>query len=127
MPRPSFVPTATRADPLAPIPPQDPARREASLGIECINCAVCYAACDVVEQNPDYLGPAALNRAWTLVNDARDGGNRARLQAVTGAGGCQSCHSQQGCTRHCPNTLNPTRAIAGLKQAAARAWMRGEL
>ena len=123
----AFVPTATRSDPLAPIPPQDPARREASTGIECINCAVCYAACDVVEQNPDYLGPAALNRAWTLVNDARDGGNRARLQAVTGAGGCQSCHSQQGCTRHCPNTLNPTRAIAGLKQAAARAWLRGDL
>jgi succinate dehydrogenase/fumarate reductase-like Fe-S protein len=25
--------------------------------------AVCYSACDVVAWNPDYLGPAALNRA----------------------------------------------------------------
>ena len=33
----------------------------------------------------DYLGPAALNRAWTLVNDVRDGGNDARIEAVSGA------------------------------------------
>ncbi len=45
-------------------------------GIECIGCGVCYTACDVVSWNPDYLGPAALNRAWTLVNDVRDAGQR---------------------------------------------------
>ena len=49
-----------------------PQRRAADAGIECINCGVCYAACDTVRWNPDYLGPAALNRAWTLVNDVRD-------------------------------------------------------
>ena len=37
---------------------------------------VCYSACDTVRWNEDYLGPAALNRAWTLVNDVRDAGNR---------------------------------------------------
>ena len=47
-------------------------RVQADAGIECIGCGVCYAACDVVAWNPDYLGPAALNRAWTLVNDVRD-------------------------------------------------------
>ena len=40
--------------------------------IECIGCGVCYSACEVVTWKPDYLGPAALNRAWTLVNDVRD-------------------------------------------------------
>src|SRR5215475_12661210 len=43
--------------------------------IECINCGVCHAACDTVRWNADYLGPAALNRAWSLVNDQRDAGN----------------------------------------------------
>ena len=43
-----------------------PARQAADAGIECINCAVCYSACDVVAWNTAYLGPAALNRAWTL-------------------------------------------------------------
>ena len=50
------------------------AREQADAGIECIGCGVCYAACDVVAWNPDYLGPAALNRAWTLVKDVRDEG-----------------------------------------------------
>ena len=48
------------------------ARIAADAAIECINCGVCYAACDTVRWNSGYLGPAALNRAWTLVNDVRD-------------------------------------------------------
>ncbi len=116
----AFAPTKTRDEPVEPVQPASAARRAAAAGIECINCAVCYAACDVVAGNPDYLGPAALNRAWTLMNDVRDGGHAARLAAVTEDGGCQSCHAQQGCTAHCPNELNPTASIAGLKRAAVR-------
>ncbi len=122
-----FHPTAGRADAIAPVLPTSPARRAASAGIECINCAVCYAACDVVAQNPAYLGPAALNRAWTLVNDERDGGRTARLAAVAGDGGCHNCHSLQGCMTHCPNELNPTLSIAGLKRMTARAALKGEI
>jgi len=122
-----FVPTKTRDDDIEIISPKDKSRREANDGIECINCGVCYASCDVVEDDPIYLGPAALNRAWTLVNDARDGGYLERLKAVTQEGGCQSCHSQQGCSTYCPNTLNPTRSIAGLKRASAVATLKGEL
>ncbi len=122
-----FHPTATRDDRVAPVRPNAPDRQAASAGIECINCAICYAACDVVAMNPSYLGPAALNRAWTLVNDARDGGRTVRLQAVAGEGGCHNCHSQQGCATHCPNELNPTLSIAGLKRATARAALKGEI
>src|SRR6266568_2149156 len=68
-----FTPSKTREQPIAPIAPDSAARLAADAGIECINCGVCYAACDTVRWNPDYLGPAALNRAWTLVNDTRDG------------------------------------------------------
>ncbi len=122
-----FHPTATRQDGIAPVLPSSPERQAASAGIECINCAVCYAACDVVELNPKYLGPAALNRAWTLVNDERDGGRKARLQAVAGDAGCHNCHSQQGCMTYCPNDLNPTLSIAGLKRVTARAALKGEI
>ena len=116
-----FAPTKTREGQVEEIPPESPARLAAAAGIECINCAVCHAACDVVAANPDYLGPAALNRAWTLVNDVRDGRRRARLATVTQKGGCQNCHAQQGCAAHCPNMLNPTASIAGLKREAMRA------
>jgi len=115
-----FKPSATRADDFAKIDPASPARREAEAGIECIGCGVCYAACDVVSWNRSYLGPAALNRAWTLVNDARDSGQGERLLAVAGDAGCHSCHTQMSCTEHCPKRLSPTRAIAGLKRATWR-------
>ncbi len=110
----------------APVAPESPERRAAEAGIECIGCAVCYAACDVVARNPDYLGPAALNRAWTLVNDVRDG-DRERLAAVAGDAGCHACHSHQSCALRCPKRLDPTASISGLKRAAARAVLRGEL
>ncbi len=116
-----FEPTGARDDAVPVLSPGMPARRAADAAIKCINCAVCYAACDVVSANPDYLGPAALNRAWSLVNDVKDGALDARLTAVSGAGGCHNCHSQQGCAVHCPNGLNPTAAIVGLKRATVRA------
>jgi len=122
-----FYPTKNRGDDIEPVLPNSPARVHASQGIECINCAVCYAACDVVEKDGAFFGPAALNRAWTLVNDKRDGAGVKRLRAVSGEGGCQSCHSQQGCSEYCPNELNPTLSIAGLKRMAVKAAIKGEL
>ena len=77
----------SRDDPIATVDEASAARIEANAGIECINCSVCYAACDTVTANPDYLGPAALQRAWTLLNDTKDEGRAAILEAVTGAGG----------------------------------------
>jgi len=121
-----FRPTATRNDEFAKVRPDSPARREADAGVECIGCGVCYAACDVVKWNRDYLGPAALNRAWTLVNDERDGAKRERLHAVAGDAGCHACHTMMSCTEHCPKKLSPTRSIAGLKRATLALALGGE-
>ena len=99
------------------VPPSSPERQAASAGIECIGCGVCHSACDVVAWDPDYLGPAALNRAWTLLNDVRDAGNAARLDAVSGSAGCHACHAHMNCTEFCPRALAPTYSIAGLKRA----------
>jgi fumarate reductase iron-sulfur subunit len=122
-----FAPSKTRADAIEEIRPDGAARIAADAAIECINCGVCYAACDTVRWNSDYLGPAALNRAWSLVNDQRDAGNSARLQAVAASGGCHACHSHQSCQEHCPQALNPTAAIAGLKRRTAAAYLKGEI
>jgi fumarate reductase iron-sulfur subunit len=123
----SFKGTRTRYEDVAPISPDDEARINADEAIECINCGVCFAACDTVKWNPDYLGPAALNRAWSLVNDERDGGQKARLVAVAADGGCHACHTHQSCEAHCPQALNPTASIAGLKRLTMKAFIRGEL
>ena len=107
--------------------PDSAARIATDAAIECINCAICYAACDTVRWNSDYLGPAALNRAWTLLNDERDAGNSERLRAVGASGGCHACHSHQSCQELCPQRLNPPASIAGLKRRTMWAYVRGEL
>jgi fumarate reductase iron-sulfur subunit len=117
----------TKAADFAKVEPQSAQRVLVDQGIECIGCGVCYAACDVVKWNPDYLGPAALNRAWTLVNDVRDEKNPERLRAVAGDAGCHACHSHVSCTERCPKHLSPTAAIAGLKRAVAKRVLQGDL
>lgn len=117
----------TRRDDFARVAPDSPARRAVDAGIECIGCASCYASCDVVQWRPGFLGPAALNRAWTLVNDVRDTERTERLRAVAGDAGCHSCHTQGSCTERCPKGIAPTLAIAGLKRTVARAAVKGEL
>ncbi len=122
-----FQGARTRSEDFARVAPQSEKRGFADAAIECIGCAVCYSACDVVAWNPDYLGPAALNRAWTLANDERDTQQAARLRAVAGDAGCHACHTHLSCTERCPKALSPTAGIAGLKRAVAAAALRGEL
>ncbi|MGH8724221.1 MAG: succinate dehydrogenase/fumarate reductase iron-sulfur subunit [Burkholderiales bacterium] len=117
----------TKHEDFARVPPDSPDRKLIDSNIECIGCGVCYAACDVVAWNPQYLGPAALNRAWTLVKDERDGKTLERLRAVAGDAGCHACHSHVSCTERCPKHLSPTAAIAGLKRAVAKAALQGDL
>jgi fumarate reductase iron-sulfur subunit len=117
----------SRHDDFARVAPDSEQRKLAEAGIECIGCAVCYSACDVVAWNPDYLGPAALNRAWTLANDERDQAQSERLRAVAGDAGCLSCHTHMSCAERCPKALSPTASIAGLKRATAKAALWGAL
>jgi fumarate reductase iron-sulfur subunit len=122
-----FQPTATRQDELARVQPDSKERQQVDAGIECIGCGVCYSACDVVSWNPDYLGPAAMNRAWTLLNDVRDGAREERLAAVAGDAGCHACHTHMSCTERCPKKISPTAAIAGLKRATLSALLKGQI
>jgi fumarate reductase iron-sulfur subunit len=122
-----FAPRPDAGSDFATVAPGSAERRAADAGIECIGCGVCYSGCDVVTWNRDYLGPAALNRAWTLVNDVRDGARAQRLAAVAGDAGCHACHSQQSCREYCPKHLDPSGSIAGLKRATMRAAIKGEI
>lgn len=122
-----FAGEHSRHDEFARIEPASRERRAVDAGVECIGCGVCYASCDVVAWRPDYLGPAALNRAWTLMNDTRDTDGKDRLRAVAGDAGCHACHTQGACTERCPKQLAPTASIAGLKRMAVKAAASGDL
>ena len=122
-----FKGKATRRDEFAQVRPDSPEREQVDEAIECIGCGVCSSSCDVVAWNPDYLGPAALNRAWTLANDVRDVAQRERLSAVAGDAGCHACHTHMSCTERCPKKLSPTAGIAGLKRAVLGASLKGDI
>jgi fumarate reductase iron-sulfur subunit len=117
----------TRADDFAKVSPQSRKREAVDAGIECIGCGVCYSSCDVVSWRPEYLGPAAMNRAWTLMNDERDINGTERLRSVAGDAGCHSCHTQGSCTERCPKHLSPTASIAGLKRLVMKAAREGDI
>ena len=100
------------------ITPNSRERKRIEPHIECITCGICYASCSIVGHDSDYLGPAALNRAYTLVNDSRDALGVERLLEVCTEDGAWRCHSQYNCTESCPKGISPTGAIKGLKRRA---------
>jgi succinate dehydrogenase iron-sulfur subunit len=121
-----FVPHQERTE-VAPISPASRERRAIDPNLECITCGACYASCTMLAHDTEYLGPATLNRAFTLVRDSRDGARRERLASVGGEHGCWRCHSLFNCTEVCPKHLSPTRAIHGLKRAIVLDWLRTRL
>ena len=114
----------------ASVPPGEPAtaigsggaeRRAIDAAIECIGCGACVSACTMVRWNPRFAGPAALNRAFTVVSDSRDGGLAGRVDALFGEDGVLRCHGQAQCTAVCPMELSPADAILTLRRRAALA------
>ena len=115
-----FASELAKREQFAKISPRSSARKAANEAIECIGCGVCYAACDVVKWKPGYLGPAALNRAWTLMNDERAANKTKLRNLVAEDSGCLSCHTTQSCTQYCPKQLDPSGSIAAIKRTLLR-------
>ena len=46
----------------------------------CIHCGACVSACLSLEVDPEFVGPAALAKAYRFVGDPRDGAHEERLQ-----------------------------------------------
>ena len=49
-----------------------------------INCGSCFSACPVLEENPDFIGPASLVNAARFIYDSRDKGLDARIDLLDG-------------------------------------------
>jgi fumarate reductase iron-sulfur subunit len=95
-------------------------RHEIDEAIECIGCAMCVSACTMVAHVDGFPGPAALNRAFTLQRDHRDGAKEARWAALLGDDALMRCHGQGNCTEVCPMEVAPTTSILRLKRMATR-------
>jgi succinate dehydrogenase / fumarate reductase iron-sulfur subunit len=93
----------------ARIAPDAPEREEIRIATDCIACGCCVSSCTMVDHHPDYAGPAALARAYSLIADSRDGLLTERLAAALPS--CHECRTETNCTEVCPKGISPTRAI----------------
>ena len=121
---PSLTPGPGLQEPVV-LSPDSRERQTVSPHRECIYCGLCYSACSVAGLNPDFLGPAALNRAFALVSDSRDAAGKQRLQAVATEQGLWRCHTIFECTAVCPKGIPITRAIQGLKRKVVIDKLKG--
>lgn len=83
---------------------------------ECILCACCSTSCPSYWWNGDkYLGPAILLQAYRWIVDSRDEYTGERLEALEDPFKLYRCHTIMNCTKACPKSLNPAKAIAEIK------------
>ena len=84
---------------------------------ECILCFCCTSGCPSHWWNADrFLGPAVLLQAWRWLVDSRDEATGERLDELEDPFRLYRCHTILNCTRACPKSLNPGKAIAGIKK-----------
>jgi succinate dehydrogenase / fumarate reductase iron-sulfur subunit len=88
---------------------------------ECILCFCCTTACPSYWWNGDrYLGPATLLQAYRWIADSRDENAGDRLDNLEDPFRLYRCHTIMNCTRTCPKSLNPAKAIAETKKLIAK-------
>ena len=84
---------------------------------ECILCFCCTSGCPSYWWTGDrFLGPAALLQAWRWLTDSRDEATGERLDNLEDPFRLYRCHTILNCTRTCPKSLNPGKAIAEIKK-----------
>jgi succinate dehydrogenase / fumarate reductase iron-sulfur subunit len=84
---------------------------------ECVLCFCCTTSCPSYWWNGDrYLGPAILLQAYRWIADSRDEATGERLDALEDPFRLYRCHTIMNCTRTCPKSLNPAKAIAEIKK-----------
>ncbi len=93
--------------------------------IDCILCGACTSSCTVAWTSSDYLGPAALMKAYRFYADTRDIAKDERLDIIESEDGVYRCHTIFNCVEVCPKKLNPTEAIQKLKIKAAKRRLFG--
>jgi fumarate reductase iron-sulfur subunit len=90
----------------------------------CINCMLCYAACPVTANEPDFLGPAAIALGHRYDLDSRDEGAAARNAVFREEGGVFACSFANECTQVCPKGVDPGYAIQEAKVLNLLDWAR---
>jgi len=86
--------------------------------MNCIMCGACVSDCTVLEVDPNFLGPAALAKAYRFVKDPRDSHAKDRLAKLNEDSGVWDCTRCMECITACPKGVAPMDRIMALREQA---------
>lgn len=97
---------------------------EVRTAMSCVMCGLCDEGCTVVAVDGNFVGPAALTKAYRTIFDPRDSRHIERLRAISepqGVWDCAHCFEANG---HCPIGIEPTNRIFEIRDEAIRQGVR---
>ena len=115
-------------------PPSDTERKQSpgeherfEEAIRCILCACCTASCPVNQnrETENYVGPAALVRAFRYLFDSRDEASEERTALLDHKDRAWGCQTMWKCTEVCPKEIPVTREIGQTKKRIHEAKHEG--
>lgn len=89
--------------------------------VSCISCGCCLMDCESFAVNKNFLGPAALAKAYRYAADPRDAQTKERLAQYSEAGGVWDCTHCFECVSQCPKGVAPLDQILKLRERAVDA------
>jgi len=97
-------------------------REKVKMSTRCIWCGACMSSCNIAAGDNEYLGPAAINKAYRFAMDEREGERRKqeRLRIIEQEHGVWRCQTQFSCTEVCPKDIPLTEHIQELKREAVK-------
>ena len=101
-------------------------REKVKMSTRCIWCGACMSSCNVAAGDNEYLGPAAINKAYRFAMDEREGEDvkRKRLEIIEQEHGVWRCQTQFSCTEVCPKDIPLTEHIQELKREAVKSNLK---
>ncbi|WP_128475857.1 succinate dehydrogenase/fumarate reductase iron-sulfur subunit [Halorussus pelagicus] len=97
-------------------------REKIKMSTRCIWCGACMSSCNVAAGDNQYLGPAAINKAYRFAMDEREGENMKehRMNVLDQEHGVWRCQTQFSCTNVCPKDIPLTEHIQEMKREAVK-------
>jgi len=106
---------------------QTPENREkVKMSTRCIWCGACMSSCNIAAGDNEYLGPAAINKAYRFTMDEREGEEmkQQRLKILEQEHGVWRCQTQFSCTEVCPKDIPLTEHIQEIKREAVKSNLK---
>ncbi|SEH12269.1 succinate dehydrogenase / fumarate reductase iron-sulfur subunit [Natronorubrum sediminis] len=97
-------------------------REKVKMSTRCIWCGACMSSCNIAAGDNEYLGPAAINKAYRFAMDNREPEDvkEHRLRILEQEHGVWRCQTQFSCTEVCPKDIPLTEHIQELKREAVK-------